>query len=107
MRSFRNSSHADEDLISILAYTYEKWGIEQQGKYAKLLEGARDEIREEPFLLGSKEREDLAPGCRLYRVERHYIVYRVKDDVIEIARVLHESMDFHLQIKGTYFPEHD
>jgi len=104
MRDFRQSHFADEDVIAIFAYTYEKWGLEQTEIYADLLEQGRNRIREDPFLPSSKAREDLAEGCRLYKVEHHYFAYRLNGDIVEIARILHENMDFHLQIQETYFP---
>ena len=104
MREFKSSILADEDVISIFAYTLEKWGTEQLEKYQLLFEQARDEIRIDPYRIGSKAREDLAEGCRIYRVEHHYIIYRLRNDIVEIARILHENMDFHEQMKQGYFP---
>jgi toxin ParE1/3/4 len=104
VHSFKNSIFADEDIISILAYTYEQWGIEQKEKYETLLESGRERIRNDPFLTGSQNRSDLADDCRSYRVEHHYFMYRLRDGVVEIARVLHENMDFHLQLREGYFP---
>ncbi len=105
MHDFKNSLLADEDLISIFAYTIEKWDSDQALKYKQQLEKAQEEIRQDPFLTGSKASDDLAEGCRLYRAEHHYFAYRFKNDTIEIARVLHENMDFHVQMRVEYFPK--
>lgn len=104
MLPFRNSVLADEDLIEILEYTYENWGHEQQEKYLWLLEKGRERICKDPFLINSKSRDDLATGCRSYKVEEHYFFYRVRKDVVEVARVLHKRMDFTLQMREEYFP---
>jgi len=104
MHDFKSSILADEDIISIYAYTLEKWGSEQLEIYQAKLDQARNKILENPFLPGSKSREDLAPGCRLFRVEHHYFAYRLNGEIVEFARVLHENMEFHLQMREEYFP---
>ncbi|SHJ17189.1 ParE toxin of type II toxin-antitoxin system, parDE [Rubritalea squalenifaciens DSM 18772] len=104
MADYKLSLLAEEDLISIYAYTYETWGIEQLDTYKGYLTKALEEITADPFGIGSKSRDDLAEGCRTYRVQHHYYVYRVKNSTVETARVLHEYMDFHLQTKESYFP---
>ena len=105
MYTFKNSEYADEDIISILAYTAKKWDYEQAAKYKWLLEKGRDSILENPHLLGSKSRSELTDGCRSFRVGHHYFMYRLKNNTVEFARILHESMDFHMQMKSSYFPE--
>lgn len=97
MRGYRLSKHADEDLLSIFRYTHETWGEEQVWVYLSLLEGARDQLIENPLSTGSRSREDLAVGCRIFRAGKHYFVYRIRDEYLEIARILHESMDFESQ----------
>lgn len=91
---YRLSKLADEDLLSIFRYTIETWGADQVSIYLHLLEAARDQIAQNPHSAGSKSREDLAPGCRIFRSGQHYFVYRIKGGIVEIARILHESMDF-------------
>ena len=105
MHSEKLSLFAYEDLISIFRYTENTWGFEQAKKYKTLLEKGRQSILNDPFLIGSKNRSDLAKDCRSYRVEHHYFMYRLRNEVVEIARVLHENMDFHLQLREGYFPE--
>ena len=36
-------------------------------------------------------------------VEHHYIAYRVREEVVEIGRVLHESMHFEAQVSNDDF----
>ena len=98
MRGYRLSKLADEDLLSIFRYTQETWDEEQVWIYLNLLETLRARIVENTNCPGSMSREDLAPGCRILSAGKHYLVYRVRDDVVEIARILHESMDFQRQI---------
>lgn len=68
-----------------------------------MLDRARDRIAADPFTPGSKSREDLAEGCRTYRVERHYFVYRIKNDTVEIGRILLQAMDFESQVEDRVF----
>jgi len=91
---FRLSSYADRDLLSILKYTKKVWGSEQGFIYLGLLGRGREKIVANPFLPGRKSREDLAAGCRSFRCGKHIFFYRLRDNTVEIARILHESMDF-------------
>ena len=107
MRDFKNSLLADEDLVGSFEYGLEEWGYEQALKYKEELEKGRDKIRNDPFLVNSKSREELAEGCRSYRVNNYYYFYKVSNDdsSILIARVLHERMNFPDHIRKEYFPE--
>lgn len=40
-----------------------------------------------------KKRDDIQPGFYTYPEGSHFIVYRESNEGIEIARVLHQSMD--------------
>lgn len=91
---FRLSRFADRDFLDILKYTKKVWGLEQGYVYFRLLGQARDKFVADPFLPGSKPREDLAAGCRTFRCGKHVYFYRLRDDTVEIARIFHESMDF-------------
>jgi len=104
MSHFRASSYAEEDLRSIFRYTIRKWGFDQADTYLELLSVARERIVANPFLPGSKSRDDLAPGCRSFPCGKHVIFYRLRDNTVEIARILHESMDFERHIAESYFP---
>ena len=107
MRGFKLSAFAVDDVFDALSYTYDKWGGEQMRKYEGLLEHGRDLIRQDPYLLGSKSRNDLLTGCRLYKVEHHYVFYRLNegDNTVEIARILHEKRDFVRHVGEKHFPE--
>ncbi len=104
MSVFRVSTYAADDIESILRYTLKKWGFDQADTYYELLASARDRIAENPFLLGSKEREDLAAGCRTFRCGKHVYFFRIRHNILEIARILHEAMDFEKHVSEEYFP---
>jgi len=104
MNRYRLSEPADDDVLSIFLYTIEKWGEEQVPVYLGKLNEAFALIAENPFVIRSKSREDLATRCRLFKVGHHVIAYRPEQDYIAIARVLHESMDFGQHVSEEYFP---
>ena len=94
MAGYVLSPQAEQDLRNIYDYTINTWGIELFTAYRNFLNTALDAIVTDPFLVGSKELDDLSVGCRLYRVEHHYIAYRHKGKLIEVGCVLHERMHF-------------
>jgi toxin ParE1/3/4 len=104
VKYYRLSAPADEDLLSIFLYTIEKWGEEQVPVYLGQLDDAFALLAENPLLIRSKSREDLATCCRLLKVGLHVIVYRTEESYIAIARILHESMDFGQHVGEEYFP---
>lgn len=105
MAGYVLSPQAEQDLRNIYDYTIKTWGVEQFTAYRELINTALDAIIADPFLVGSKERNDLSANCRLYRVGHHYIAYRQKDKLIEVARVLHERMHFEAQLSDESFPK--
>jgi toxin ParE1/3/4 len=102
--SYRLSKFAERDLAEILRYTIKTWGMKQGAAYYQLLTAAKSRIVNNPVLPGSKTRDDLADGCRAFRVAKHLIFYRVSGDSVEIARILHESMDFSRHVGEETFP---
>jgi len=97
------SSPADADLLGIYEYTLETWGIKQYQVYKNLIFDAINWLSENPFTIESKKRFDLHPGCYFYHVGKHFIVYRFINGRLEVARVLHENMDFEKQLKAINF----
>jgi toxin ParE1/3/4 len=88
----RLSRLAYSDLDSIYASTLAKWGQEQADRYVNALWDAFDKIAAEPKHW--RQRDQLHPGCRICFVGRHAILYRMHEGRIEIARILHDAMDF-------------
>lgn len=87
------SRWAEEDLVGIAEHTLETWGERQFAKYRALLDQSFAKIAGNPLTLRSKDRHEIFPGCRTFHVGRHVILYRIKGNVVEIARVLHDSME--------------
>lgn len=99
------SLHADADLVGIYEYTWSTWGADQLHVYRRHIEAALNAIAANPMLRGSKQRDDILPGCRFYRVEHHYLVYRVVGSSVQVGRILHERMHFEEQVSGHEFEE--
>ena len=46
------------------------------------------------FPLAGRRRDELSPGLRSYFIRpRHTVFYRVRDDILEVAHVLHHARD--------------
>ena len=97
------SESGKSDLRNIYSYTFKEWGERQLNIYAIKIDDALNWLSENPFTIESKKRFDLHPGCYFYHVGKHFVVYRYLNDRLEIARVLHESMDFKSQLNPLHF----
>lgn len=78
-------------------------------RYEALLEHAILDVAEEPERIESRARPEIGPSVRTYHLShsrnrigrsevrirrpRHFLLYRVSSDRVEIGRILHESMD--------------
>jgi toxin ParE1/3/4 len=90
--TYQISEKANEDIDTIWLYTLENWSQEQADRYYYLI---LDEIEYIADNFGSgKSMEHLKRGYRAAKVKSHIIFYRKsKKNVVEIIRVLHQSMD--------------
>jgi toxin ParE1/3/4 len=91
MPRYRLSEEAQNDLRVITRYTKENWGNKQAKRYLVELAAGCENIARSPKL--GKARDEIEKGIRSFPVARHIIFYRVVTECIEIARVLHASMD--------------
>jgi toxin ParE1/3/4 len=110
---------ARDDISSILTWTEANFRPKILKRYARLLARAIEEIGENPECRGSIHRPEIAVNCRTYhlyfsrnssgvpmhriRNSRHLLLYRVMDsNVVELGRVLHDSMDFDANLPDEY-----
>ena len=108
MARFRLARRAQADLSRILAASSESWGADARSRYARLLAGAIRQVAAVPEGRATQERSELAPGLRSFhlrhvradnpaaRVRRpvHVLYYRViRQELVEIVRILHERME--------------
>jgi len=99
----RPSSSADNDLKEIRIWTAENFGEAQAETYARTISSALKALKSGPRTLGTKARDDIEPGlftlhiARNRRRGRHFLLFRVVErdgrEVIEVLRILHDSMD--------------
>ena len=99
----RLSRLAYSDLDSIYADTLEKWGQEQADRYIDALWRTLEKVAATPERW--RTRDALYPGCRICFSGRHAILYRIREGRAEIARVLHDAMDFPRHIPGDFMGE--
>ena len=99
----RLSAAARADITNILRWTSERFGDTQAHLYAVTLTRAIHDLEAGPDAPGARRRDDLAPGLMTLHVTRrgrrgrHLVVYRIErgadPPVIEVVRLLHDSMD--------------
>ncbi|HBJ83227.1 MAG TPA: hypothetical protein DDZ88_05005 [Verrucomicrobiales bacterium] len=89
---FRLSTAALEDLDSIHNHTLSTWGEEQAERYLAMIWSTFERIANAPRQW--RLRPEIHPDCRICFSGRHAILFRVAVEKIEIARVLHDAMDF-------------
>ena len=99
----RLSKLAFADLDSIYSETIAKWGQPQADQYINALWDALEKVAAIPERW--RLRENLHPGCRICFCGRHEILYRIHEGRAEIARVLHDAMDFQRHIPGDFMGE--
>jgi toxin ParE1/3/4 len=105
----RLGTAAELDFANIVKWTAENFGARQAKIYRDTLVQAIDDLAGGPDVAGSKARDEILPGLRTLHVARHgrrgrhLLMYRAAaGSVIEIVRILHDSMDLprHLPFAG-------
>ena len=91
---------AELDFANILKWTAENFGARQSRLYRDTLVQAIGELANGPDVAGSKARDEIKRGLRTLHIARrgrrgrHFLLYRVAAGrIIEIGRILHDSMD--------------
>jgi toxin ParE1/3/4 len=112
MARVRLSAPAQADLGDILTTSLERWGAGGRSRYAALIAAAIRAIAAEPTGPTTRARDELLPGICSFHVRHarrdqgvkapvHVVYYRrVRSDLIEVVRVLHERMDPSRQFEG-------
>ena len=110
MAQFRLSEVAREDIADILAWTDQNFGESARLRYEALLVQAILDIAQDPERAGTWKRPKLSRSARSYHLSfsrknvakslghvkqpRHFLIFRLtRDKVVQIARVLHDSME--------------
>jgi len=105
----RLSPSARSDIREALIWSRERFGETAAARYRKLLQQAIADIAGDPDRPGARKRPELAPGIRTYHLSfsreraggsgaavkhpRHFLVYRSRQDGIDVVRLLHDARD--------------
>jgi toxin ParE1/3/4 len=100
----RFGAAAELDFANMVKWTAENFGARQSRVFRDTLIRAIRELGEGPDVIGSKARNEILPGLRTLHVARrgrrgsHILIYRAEpQSMIEIVRILHDSMDLQRQ----------
>ncbi len=101
----RLGAAAEIDFANIVGWTAETFGPRQARTHSDTLISALEELVAGPGIAGSISRDEIVRGLlslhvgRHGRRGRHFLLYRpTEGQVIEIVRILHDSMDLQRHI---------
>jgi len=107
----RLSAAAEADFRQILRWTVDHFGSAQGRIYADTLSMALKALCVGPSIIGGKERPEIGSNiwtlhvARNGRKGRHFIMFRITDaqdsKVIDVLRILHDSMDLERHLPPT------
>jgi toxin ParE1/3/4 len=96
----RLADQAEQDLLDIIRWTNENFGVRQAEHYAETIALAIEALHDGPEILGAKLRDDIAEGihtlhvARQGRKGRHFVAFSVSEGhIINVLRLLHDSMN--------------
>ena len=103
------------DVEHIFDWTETQFGEAQAFAYLDTLSAALESLTGGPDVIGARSRDEIAKGlrtlhvARLGRKGRHFILFRIrrdrKHDVIDVLRLLHDSMDLARHVPPPGLPE--
>ena len=91
MTTYRLVPRALQDLDLIADYSLERWGADQTQVYIEALFKRFQWLAEHPRL--GQDRSEIRPELRSFPEGRHFVVYKIADEGIDILAVPHRSMD--------------
>jgi toxin ParE1/3/4 len=91
MAEYRLTPAAERDLEAIWTYTARQWGQARANRYVDIMAAAFAQLAQSPKTAPTCD--DIRPGYRRRRVERHMIYFRITTYGIAIIRILHDRME--------------
>lgn len=98
MAEVRFSSVARSDLVAIDEYSARQFGDDVADVYARGFMEAFDLLARHPQ--AGAEKGELGLGIRCLTHRQHRIFYRLDEDTVLIARILHHAMDERAALLG-------
>jgi len=95
MPSYRLTQAADNDVVSILEYTIETFGVEQAVTYRDGLIRTFEFIAEFPKV--ARERLEIDPPVRAHPYKSHIVIYIIEGDDVLVLGVRHGREDWSSQ----------
>ena len=94
----RLSKSAKRDIQNISSYTKKTWGIEKEEQYLNAIFDRFEQIQTNPEHW--KRRDELFEGSQSASIGKHIIFFKLHEEIIQVARILHQQMDFirHLDV---------
>lgn len=105
----RITGAARRDILAVMRWSLREFGEHAAKRYEALLAQALADISADPECPGAQQRPDLAKGVLVYHLRfsrhrastllgvvrhpRHFVVYRRREQAIEVLRVLHDARD--------------
>ncbi len=98
MANYILTNKAVDDLSEIWNYTYDVWSEKQADKYYNMLLEYCKELADKPGL--GKNYNEINDDILGFKASHHIIFYKkIKEDKIEIVRILHNKMDLKSRIQ--------
>jgi toxin ParE1/3/4 len=100
---------AQDDIAHILEWTVHAFGTLGLKRYETLIQAALSDLAGNPSRPGVRMRDDIGPAICTYHLAssrkrtstgsqvakpRHLIVFHVVGNTVQVARLLHDAMDF-------------
>jgi len=85
------SEEADNDLTSIFDYTFHEFGELQAVKYLGSFKSKFEALKANPEL--GRKRSEIRSGLRSISNHNHIIFYKIQEDRIRIARIIHSNQN--------------
>ena len=107
MTRYRLTHAAQADIVSILAWSHDRFGEEARKRYEALIATAireaathsdearrtlRPELGDGAFSWHLAQSRTRSPGGKVHR-PRHFLICRIDGDVMVVGRVLHDAME--------------
>jgi toxin ParE1/3/4 len=115
------SGPAKRDIAAILNWSLREFGEDAAARYNALIRQALLDIRANPERPGAQYRKELAEGVVVYHLRhsrdrprtrlgtvsnpRHFVIYRLRGQTVEILRLLHDARDLQRHLPPPDTPE--